>query len=41
MRWTVDVYADRYQDADGEGLWRFVDQLLTEPTREKTTVLVG
>jgi DNA polymerase I-like protein with 3'-5' exonuclease and polymerase domains len=41
MRWTVDVYADCYQDADGEGLWRFVDQLLTEPTREGATVLVG
>jgi DNA polymerase I-like protein with 3'-5' exonuclease and polymerase domains len=29
MRWTTDVFTDRYRDEDGEDLWHLVDGILT------------
>jgi DNA polymerase I-like protein with 3'-5' exonuclease and polymerase domains len=41
MRWTMDVYGDRFRDEEGEPLWQLVNQLLAKPTRKRVTVLVG
>jgi DNA polymerase I-like protein with 3'-5' exonuclease and polymerase domains len=33
MRWTVDVFEDRYRDPDGEALWERVRGILKSPAR--------
>jgi hypothetical protein len=35
MRWAVEVFPERYQDADGEKLWRLIDGILTPKRASK------
>jgi DNA polymerase I len=41
LRWTTQVYAERYEDEDGAELWKTVDGVLSRPTAGKALVPVG